>query len=372
MSGVYCPHRADDTALIRINRKKMERNKAATTVSEHGGDVYRNKVELDFSVNLNPVPMPDEVRQAAMTGLLEMHKYPDPLHQRLREAIASYEGVSADDVICGSGASELLMAVCHAFRPRRALVNAPCYAGYACALNAVGAETEEYMLDEDGGFEADEEFLACLTDDTDMVFIADPNNPNGRLMDRDLKSMTAGICREKGITLVIDECFLPLTDRGGEGCDLSDGALHLRAFTKTFAVPGLRIGYMIGGDRGKLDEIRRHLPEWNMSCPAEHAGAAAAEVLRDSDYLERSNGLIRTEREYLRRELQNLGIRTYRSDTNFILFRAAKDLYDRLLEKGILIRSCANFSGLDETFFRIAVRMHDDNVRLISAIKELQ
>jgi threonine-phosphate decarboxylase len=148
-------------------------------------------------------------------------------------------------------------------------------------------------------------------------------------------------------------------------------ALHLRAFTKSFAVPGLRAGYMISHDTGRLGAVARHLPEWNMSVIAERAGEAAAEILRDTDYLAESLERIEAEREYLTAELRNLGLRVYESDTNYMLFESRPDLYDRLLEKGILIRKCANFSGLDESFFRIAVRTHEDNEELVSALAEV-
>lgn len=349
----------------------------------HGGDVYRNEVVLDFSVNLNPMPMPRDVMDAAAAGLIELHQYPDPLQQKLRENIAEYEGVSAGSIICGNGASELLMAVCHAFRPKRALITAPCYAGYERALASVDAEVTEYRLEETAGFALGEDFLSHLTEDVDIVFIADPNNPDGKLIGASLKEKIAEVCREKGIVLVIDECFLPLTERGletslapgcagsGFGSGGADNALHLRAFTKTFAIPGIRIGYMISDDRERLDLVAKHLPEWNVSRIAERTGEAAAKVLSGTDYLASSVRMISDERAFLMKELETLGIRVYESDTNYLLFRSRPDLYERLLGKGILIRRCANFSGLDDTYFRIAVRTHEDNKQLISALKEI-
>ncbi len=342
-----------------------------STETVHGGDVYRNDVRIDFSVNLNPVPMPQQVIDAAIRGFSEIQQYPDPLHQELKEKIASYEKVSADEVICGSGASELIMAVCHAFRPRKALITAPCYAGYSRALAAINAEIVEYSLSAEKDFALDEGFADALTDDIDIVFIADPNNPNGKLIDADIKRKIADICQKKEITLVIDECFLPLTARGLTACAPEDMALHLRAFTKTFAIPGIRAGYMISHDTGRLTAVSRHLPEWNMSVIASRTGEAAAEILRDTDYLASSNSIIAGERAYLSDELEDLGFRVYESDTNYILFRGRADLYDRLLDRGILIRKCANFSGLDESFFRIAVRTHEDNEQLTQVLREI-
>ena len=349
----------------------MESNSNSIYEALHGGDVYRNDVRLDFSVNLNPALMPARVTDAMRDGILEIHQYPDPSQQLLREKISKPEGMSPDRIVCGNGASELLMAAVHAVEPRKALIAAPCYAGYAVALKAADAEAEEYYLDETRDFAADEGFLERITEDTDMVFIADPNNPNGKLLDPGLKRAIAAKCRECGAVLVIDECFYPLTEPGIERGSIDDDALHLRAFTKTFAIPGIRIGYMLSNDNDLLNKIRKHLPEWNVSRIAERTGEAAAEVLAETDYLKDSVHMISHERSYLSEQLKILGIRVYGSDTNYLLIRSRADLYDRLLEKGILIRRCANFSGLDETYFRIAVRRHEDNEELIKTLQQV-
>lgn len=347
-------------------RKTENRNEAL-----HGGDVYRNDVSLDFSVNLNPLEMPEAVREAMLEGLGEADQYPDPSQQKLREGIASLEDTDPDHIVCGNGASELLMAAVHAVKPAKALVTAPCYAGYAVSLRAEGCVIEEYPLREEDGFAADEGLLEMITADTDMVFTADPNNPNGRLIDPELKKEIAERCAICGAVLVSDECFLPLTAEWEKRGRVTDKALHLRAFTKTLAIPGIRLGYMLSYDDELLESVRRHLPEWNVSRIAERTGEAAAKVLAETDYIERSVRLITQERAYLSGSLAKYGIRVYPSDTNYILIRSDSDLYDGLLGRGIMIRRCANFSGLDESFFRIAVRRHEDNEILVKTIGEI-
>lgn len=334
----------------------------------HGGDVYRNEVRLDYSVNLNPFPMPSEVTEAIQAGIAEINQYPDPAQQKLRERIAVLEGVDSENVVCGNGASELLMAVVHAVMPQKALITAPCYAGYAVALKASDTEIKEYLLDEEKDFALDDGILTQISDEIDMVFIADPNNPNGRLIDPELKKAIAERCEECGSVLVIDECFYPLTEAGIRKEAVTDNALHLRAFTKTFAIPGIRIGYMLSNDTDMLAKIRKHLPEWNVSRIAERTGEAAAKVLESTDYLTDSVHMIKLEREYLAEQLERLGLKVYRSDTNYLLLKSESGLYEKLLERGILIRRCANFRGLDETYFRIAVRQHKDNEELINVL----
>lgn len=350
----------------------MDKRKSENAIDAlHGGDVYRNEVRLDFSVNLNPLDMPSEVTDAMLAGLSEIHQYPDPSQQKLRERIAAFEGTDTENVICGNGASELLMAAVHAVMPKRALITAPCYAGYAVALDAVNAEIKEYTLDENNGFALDGGILDHITDDTDMVFIADPNNPNGRLIEPELKRKISEKCELCDAVLVIDECFYPLTEAGVRQIFITGRSLHLRAFTKTFAVPGIRLGYMLSADTDLLGTVRKHLPEWNVSRIAERTGEAAADVLLRTGYLERSVRMITEEREYLSDQLRKSGVKVYESDTNYMLIRSRTDLYDRLHERGILIRRCSNFSGLDGTFFRIAVRTHDDNEELISTLRTI-
>ena len=340
--------------------------------------MYRNEVRLDFSVNLNPFDMPQSVLGAIQTGLSEIHQYPDPKQQKLREGIAALEagsfgpeGADPDNIICGNGASELIMAAVHAVMPKKALITAPCYAGYAVALKAADAEVTEYRLKEGLDYELDGEFLECINKDTNMVFIGDPNNPNGKLIRPDLKKAVAAKCEECGAVLVVDECFYPLTDAQSGCSHITDSALHLRAFTKTFAVPGIRIGYMLSRNIAMLDKIRKHLPEWNVSRIAERTGEAAAKVLTETDYLEKSVQMISRERGFLAEKLSELGIKVYPGDTNYLLIRSLPDLYDRLLAKGIMIRRCSNFSGLDDTYYRIAVRRHEDNEELIRTLEEV-
>ncbi len=348
----------------------------------HGGDIYRNNVKLDFSVNLNPEPAPEELMTAALRGLELMHHYPDLLQEELRAAIGEMTGAAAEDVVCGCGASELMMATVHAVKPEKALITSPCYAGYGYALKASDAEIAEYALKEENDFALDEGFADCINEDTDIVFIANPNNPNGRLIDPEVLDGIKRKCTETGTVLVIDECFLQLTERYAEKPDTSDGAVHLRAFTKTFAIPGIRMGYMVCGDRELTAEVRKHLPEWNISAIAERIGIAAAKVISGTGYLEKSNAAIAWERSYLEKGLRELGIKVYPSDTNYLLLRQTKELgdqmpglgtglYDRLLEKGILVRRCANYHGLDESYIRIAVRRHEDNEKLLAALEEI-
>ena len=183
----------------------------------HGGDVYRNDVRLDFSVNLNPYPMPSAVTEAMQAGISEIHQYPDPVQQKLREGIASLEGVSADNVICGNGASELILAIVRLLAPGKVLLPVPSFYGYRHALNALldhemsknkKLEIKEYFLKEDNDFLLTTDFVSEITDDTDLVILANPNNPTGRCIGADVLEAVIEKCNQMGTALLIDECFL--------------------------------------------------------------------------------------------------------------------------------------------------------------------
>ncbi|MBQ6622851.1 MAG: aminotransferase class I/II-fold pyridoxal phosphate-dependent enzyme [Mogibacterium sp.] len=337
----------------------------------HGGDIYRNDVRLDFSVNLNPMPAPASLAEAIRRGAEAAGCYPDPLQSALRREVAALDGVAPGQVLCGNGASELLMAAVHALRPKEVLLTAPCYAGYRIALQAADPVLSEYPLDESKAFSLDEGILDEITGQTDLLILTDPNNPDGKRIDPELLRRIVRRCEELDVRLLLDECFLPLSE--GPGYQrLFPGVLHLRAFTKTFAVPGVRIGYLVCSEEDCLVQIRRHLPEWNVSVIADAAGREASRILRETDYLKRSAAMIREERAWLAAELTRLGAKVYPGEANYLLLRGGKSWYGKLLARGILLRDCSDYHGLGAGFYRVAVRAHEENRELISALKKIQ
>ena len=334
----------------------------------HGGDLYDKSIRYDFSVNLNPLGTPLPVREAIEKSMEHIHEYPDMQQRKLRTALSASEGCGSGEVLGGSGASELFCGIAQMIRPEKALLIAPCFSGYRHALGMIrGCETGSIPETDMAGLPA------VIDASVDIVFIADPNNPTGRNIDKALLKEIADRCEETGTCLVVDECFLPLS---GHSESLSSLAVQrknlfvVKAFTKTLAIPGIRIGYVISSEKN-IRELKRFLPEWNLSIPATEAGIACAEIARDTDFLERSYSLIKTEREYLEVELSRRGFEVVPSDANFILFRGSGDLYEKLLEKGILIRDCSDFEGLDKGWYRIAVKDHAANINLIDAIGRL-
>ena len=271
-------------------------------MSIHGGDIYRNPGVLDFSANCNCFGMPASVREAAMRGVQCADAYPDPECEALREAIAAYERVKADHILCGNGASELLLAIATALQPKRALLAAPGFLEYERVLTALGAEIQWSLLSDKEEYLPGETFLDALQKtDADMVILSNPNNPTGALMLPEYIRQIVTITEERKIMLVMDECFLDFledADRYSAKQYLSadSSLIVLKAFTKTFACAGLRIGYLLCSDQDVLCKCKIHLPEWNVSLPATYAGIAAS---KERPWLAETSSQIRAEREWL-------------------------------------------------------------------------
>lgn len=364
----------------------------------HGGNIYGNEIEYDFSVNLNPLGPPDAVREALAEALNHVEEYPDPEYRELRRALANRWQLAEEQLVLGNGASELIPGIIRALAPKTCMVTAPCYSGYETALNAAAPSCRVHRipLREEDDFTLPENICREIAHvKPDLLILTNPNNPNGKRISANRLREIAGACRTAGTVLLMDECFLALS--GGD----EDSLIHrigeeglpptvvLRAFTKTFAIPGVRLGYAVCS--GSLAaRIQRELPEWNLSVFAQYAGLAALEAVTSetvvpettaretsaggtSGYLAASVEMIAREREYLSEELEKLGLRVFPSDANYILFQSRdRELHRKLLDKGILIRDCRDYHGLTAGFYRTAVRTRRENTALLRCLRNIK
>ncbi len=344
----------------------------------HGGDILTAQAccggpVLDFSTNLNPLGMPPEVVRAAAAA--DFVPYPDPLCRHLRQAIAAHDGVEEAEVLCGNGAADLIFRLAFALRPQTALVTAPTFSEYEAALACVGCQVERYALDRAPNFDLDQGFVEAITPGTELVFLCTPNNPTGRLIAPQLLVKVARRCEAVGARLVVDECFLPLSDGDERGLAPHLGEFPhlflLRAFTKSYAVAGLRLGYGLSADAGLLETLGRFAQPWAVSVPAQAAGVAA--LTRCPRWPEQAMALVARQRPALAAGLGELGCIVVPSQANYLLFQTEKvtDLKGKLLQKGILIRSCANYHNLGPDWYRVCVRGGEENERLLAALKEV-
>ena len=346
--------------------------------SIHGGDIYSRQIRLGFSVNGNPLGMPEAAAQALREAIAHVGEYPDITAGELTEAVSRMlsrecgREIPGEYLLFGNGASELFLAVVHALRPERIVLPVPSFYGYEYAARATDGHIKYVCLSEEAGFCPGQELLQAMTEDTDLIFLANPNNPTGRRMNAEYLRELLEHCRQRGIIVVLDECFIEFceTDTDGEQSgsllaevDRHENLVLVRAFTKSFAMPGVRLGYLLCADRELREKIRRHLPEWNLSAFAQRAGIACAEQAQG--YLQKTVEYVKTERAFLKSGLEKLEIRVVSGEADFLLLYTTQPIYDRLLSKGILIRDCGNFRGLGEGYYRIAVKTHAENEILL-------
>lgn len=345
----------------------------------HGGDIYSRQIRLDFSVNGNPLGMPDAAAQALREAAAHVGEYPDITAAALTEAVSRMlsgecgREIPEEYLLFGNGASELFLAIVRAFSPEQIVIPVPSFYGYEYAAEAAGSHIEYVYLPEETGFCPGQELLQALTEETDLLFLTNPNNPTGQLMNTEYLHQLLEHCRQQGIIVVLDECFVEFceTDREQPKSMLGetwqyDNLLLVRAFTKSFAMPGVRLGYLVCSNAELREKIRRQLPEWNLSVFAQRAGIACAE--QAEGHLQNTVEYVKTERAYLRKGLEKLGIRVVSGEADFLLLYTTQPIYDRLLAKGILIRNCENFRGLGAGYYRIAVKKHEENEVLLQEL----
>ncbi len=352
----------------------------------HGGNISSG-IDIDFSVSLNPYTDPaveSAIEEAAGLGLQHARSYPDIDQTKVRAAIAGSVGTNPDCVIAASGSSELIMAAVRAFMPKSVLLCRPCFSGYEHALKSVrGCKIREHYTKEEDGYALTKDVLAHMTEDIDLMFLCDPANPSGQNIDEGLLESILKRADELNIKVILDESFLMLSDKYQKYTDEKTAQKYtdfknlivIRSYTKCFALPGIRMGYALSCLEN-IKILRQNLPEWNISSVGNALMSRLSNRPMIEEFLDKSYDLINSERKYMSGELASIGFKVFDSDSNFILFKAVGKLhqiniYEKLIEHGILIRKCDDFDGLSENFYRTSVRGHNDNKLLISALRSI-
>ncbi|MDR0862785.1 MAG: threonine-phosphate decarboxylase CobD [Oscillospiraceae bacterium] len=351
-----------------------------TPVTAHGGDIltyalaHGGKTPLDFSANINPLGMPASVKAAAIAAVDDCAAYPDPHCRMLRDALSRAEGLPREWFFCGNGAADVIFRLAVALKPRAALVTAPTFSEYEGSLNAVGCEVRRHALLERDGFRVTDAILGAA-DGADAVYVCNPNNPTGVLTPPELLLRLAERCAKSGAYLIVDECFNDFIDAPEEYSVRRHLAAHsniviLRSFTKLYAMPGVRLGYCACADAGLMRRLYDAGPPWAVSGIAQACGIAA---LGEREFARESREYVARERSRLSDGLKALGFTVFDGAANYLLIISAlkTDLAAELAARGILIRTCGNYAGLDGTFYRAAVRSTEDNDALLKALKDI-
>ena len=344
----------------------------------HGGDIYRNKVDIDFSVNLNPLGIRPEMKEALARSLDRSEEYPDPDQALVREKIADSESIDFCNVFTGAGASELIPAIIRGISAESALIYAPSYTGYERALDSAGVDICYHNTYKETEFDLTMKDLSAITEKTDLVFLCDPINPTGKNIKRDVLEEMILKANSVGANVILDESFYLLSEncKGSyrtESIDLLkrfDNLIILRSLTKLFCIPGIRAG-LVFASYEHIKMIAGQVPEWNLPVTSEAAIIAGYDLMKKGSFLQETLDAIRSGRNYLTENLRHFGFKVYDSDTCFVLFEGPDGLKEKLLGKGILIRECSDYAGLGKGFYRAAVKNEKDNRKLIETIGEI-
>ncbi|MDA7980739.1 MAG: cobyric acid synthase [Pirellulales bacterium] len=345
---------------------------------KHGGNLRElaNRVGakpddiLDFSASINPLGPPAAVSTVLSRAVDLIVHYPDPAATEFREAIALRHGVPLTQVVAGNGSSELLTAIARAFPSRRWVLSDPCYSGYQRAAESLNAEVQR-LARLPNSFYVDWHALNSACDQAAIVVLGHPNNPTGVPLDLDNLAELAG--RHRETVFVVDESFTQFsTDRTSAASLKADNVITLRSMTKFYALPGLRLGYAIAC-KETTSRLTAVLPEWNVNAIAQQVGK---HCVGDDEYAARTRKLIGEWRVQFAEMLSSLpALKVFPSHANFMLCRTdagkltAQSLAENLLQsERIAIRPCADFIGLDDRYFRLAVRTDEENSKLANAL----
>jgi threonine-phosphate decarboxylase len=344
----------------------------------HGGDVYHlartlglNLAELlDFSANINPLGFPPGIVPALEHALGEIVHYPDRRCLGLTQDLAAYHALSPEQILVGNGSTELIYLVARALKPKKALIVAPAFSEYEHALEAAGVPVDFHITTESQNFTLHK---PLNPKGADLVFLAHPASPSGALLPPELLLEVAARLDDAGAFLLLDEAFVDFVEESSFKTHLArfPRVLLLRSFTKFFAIPGMRLGCLLAAPE-VISRLAAVQEPWSVNTLAQAMGRAC---LKDVDYMARSRTLVREEREYLLDGLKSLpGLQPFPSAVNYLLCKltrpdfTAASLQKAVLSQKIVIRDASNFRGLDERFFRVAVRARAKNQRLLEAL----
>ena len=387
--------------------------KKETEMDFHGGNIYKVfrekniKEILDYSSNINPYGIPESLKKRITENLEVLERYPDPDYVELRQKLANLNKVNLSDIILGNGATEIIFLFMKVINPKKILIVSPTFGEYERAVKATEISGDTVSLSSSNGdnknienkkieieyFELKESddfklnignLKNQLENKYDLLIICNPNNPTGKFLKLAQTEEILKECNKYDTKLFIDEAFIEFLADGMKESIINTeenkkNLFVTRAFTKFFAIPGLRLGYGMYFDKELEKKISEKKEPWSVNNIAEMAGLT---VLDDAEYIEKTLKWIAEEKIYMYEKLNKIsGMKVYETEVNFITGKIDEKLFseglnvkvlrEKMLEQGILIRDASNFKFLDERFFRLAIKDRESNKRVIEVMKEI-
>jgi threonine-phosphate decarboxylase len=331
----------------------------------HGGRVFEAARDLnipwqrilDFSANINPAGQPKGLKAHLFAAFAETVHYPDVKAEGLVEAIRGSTGLAREAILPGAGSTPHIRLISRTLAPERPVIVAPAFAEYGEALEAAGRAPGYAFAEKRHGFEVTAEVAeAAIALNPDMIFIANPANPTGRLVPKASMEILLEHSLKTGCWLVIDEAFIGFTE--GESLQAlaaeRERVIVLRSLTKIFAIPGLRLAYLVCAPES-IRPLAAQTEPWPLNCMALEAGLFC---IPQKEFVANTPADTARLRALLQMTLEPYG-KVVRSDANFVLMdagRQAPAIIRHLFANRILVRDCSNFKGLAHGFLRFAVR----------------
>ena len=344
----------------------------------HGGKIPSKNSDhniIDFSSNITPLGIPHSVKSIIKQNLDKIKFYPDPNSETVISSLEKYTHLSKLNIIVGNGAIEILYNFCFAFlsKTTKVLIHVPTFQEYETAAKLSNSKISYFKsLNLSKNIDS---FISQIPKNG-CIFLCNPNNPTGELLSKKELLSIIIVAKKLKTIVFIDECFIELVPKSNESVisyvKKYDNLFILRSLTKSFGLPGLRIGYACGSQQ-IIKILQKIKIPWSVNFLAQDAANA---VIKNKSYLKKSNIIIKKELKYLEDNISTLdGFQYISSSTNFILIKTKYDstkLQTRLLKNKILIRDCKNFRGLGNHYIRIAVKSHKDNVKLVTALEKIK
>ena len=344
----------------------------------HGGKIPVKNSDhniIDFSSNITPLGIPNFVKLIIKKNLDKVQFYPDPKSENVISSLEKYTHLSKSNIIVGNGAIEILYNFCFAFlsKTTKVLIHVPTFQEYETAVKLSNCKISYFKsLNLSTNIDS---FISQIPKNG-CIFLCNPNNPTGKLLSKKELLSIIIVAKKLKTIVFIDECFIELVPKSNESLisyvKKYDNLFILRSLTKSFGLPGLRIGYACGS-KEIIKILQKIKIPWSVNSLAQDA---ANVVIKNISHIKKSNIIIQKELKYLEDNISILnGFECISSSTNFILIKTKNDstkLQTKLLKNKILIRDCKNFRGLDNHYIRIAVKSHKDNVKLVKALEKIK
>ena len=339
----------------------------------HGGRLLEfsksGKKYIDFSASINPYGIDPKLKDILKKSIDILVHYPNQDYSEIKALIIRKHDVSEESIYLGNGANSIIFRLFSIFdKELNICIPTPSFETYRLAAESVSANIVYYDMN---GFKITNEIFDILSDNIDVLVLTNPNNPTGYLIEEELLQRLLEYCKAENIFVLLDECFLEFVLDGEKYSRISNLSKYtnlaiLRSLTKLYAFPGLRFGYLLTENKKVIENLNKLTPSWDINTLA--LEAAKFSLTQDMSQVVLK---IQKEKSILLKNLKSVGIEVFDSKANFLLCRYKKNLSNALLNQGVIVRDCSDYRGMDDTYFRVAVRTNSENMILFKNIKEL-